>query len=347
MVDDRFFQNQGPFSLKELASFCGATLHLNGVDESKKITSLSTLDHATPDEICVLHNPKYVNALQSTNAGICVMEEKFLSHLPTKTAALLTDKPYKAYALIAQKFFPDMMVCEKESFIHPSASVDASAKLGSGVVVGPCAVIEAHVEIGDHSYVGANVVLSRGVKVGSFCYLSPNVVLSHTLMGDYVLVKPGAKIGQPGFGFHMDPSLGHVRVPQLGRVLIGSNVEIGANATIDRGSASDTIIEDGARIDNLVQIAHNVHIGKYSVIVAQVGIAGSTKIGQGTILAGQVGVAGHISIGNGVKVGAQSGIMRNVSDGEIIAGSPAVPIKEWHRQTIMLKKMVTPKKGQS
>ena len=168
--------------------------------------------------------------------------------------------------------------------------------------------------------------------------LESHVTITNTIAGDRLYVKPGARIGQPGFGFHMDER-GHFDIPQIGCVRIGNDVQIGANTTIDRGSQHDTIIGNFCRIDNLAQIAHNVELGDGCVIVSQVGIAGSTKLGKFVIAGGQVGIAGHLNIGDGVKIAAQSGIMRDVAPGETISGSPAVPIREWHRQTIAIQRL--------
>jgi UDP-3-O-[3-hydroxymyristoyl] glucosamine N-acyltransferase len=203
-------------------------------------------------------------------------------------------------------------------------------------------VIEDGVVLGKNCFVGPNTVIEQGCSIGNNAVIESNVTISHAIIGDDVFIKPGARIGQPGFGFYMDEQ-GHFDVPQLGRVLIGNHVHIGANTTIDRGSQADTLIGNGVRIDNLVQIAHNVEVGDNSVLVAQVGVAGSTKLGRFVIAAGQVGIAGHLTVEDGVKIAAQSGLMRNVGKGETVAGSPAVPVRDWHRQTIALQKLAKEK----
>ena len=224
------------------------------------------------------------------------------------------------------------------SFIEPTA------KIGNNCTISAFAVIEADVVIGDSCFIGPHCIIQKGTILGNNCHLEAHVVIGYAVVGNQVYIKPGARIGQPGFGFHMDEK-GHFDIPQLGRVLIGDHVHIGANTTIDRGSFADTIIGKGVRIDNLVQIAHNVEVGDNSVLVAQVGIAGSTKLGKFVIAAGQVGIAGHLNIGNGVKIAAQSGLMRDVVDRETIAGSPAVPVRDWHKQTIALQRLTKRKEN--
>jgi UDP-3-O-[3-hydroxymyristoyl] glucosamine N-acyltransferase len=205
-------------------------------------------------------------------------------------------------------------------------------------------VIEDGVVIGNNSSIDHNSVIKRNVVIGNNTKIASNVTISHSVIGNNVIIHPGTRIGQDGFGFASDHT-GHLKVPQLGIVKIGDFVEIGANTTIDRGSAQDTIIGDMCQIDNLVQLGHNVQLGKACVIVAQVGIAGSTKLGDFVILGGQVGVAGHLKIGNQVQVAAQSGIAQNIEDKQIMGGSPAVPIRQWHKQTFCLKKLANKDKS--
>ena len=199
-------------------------------------------------------------------------------------------------------------------------------------------MIEADAEIGDRCRVGANAVVGRGVVIGEDTEIGVGASLSHCLIGRRVRIYPGARIGQDGFGFAIDPS-GHVAVPQLGRVIVEDQVEIGANVTIDRGAGPDTVIGRGCMIDNLVQIGHNVEVGPGSVIVAQAGISGSTKLGKLVVLAGQAGLAGHLSVGDGARVGAQSGVMRDVPPGEDVFGSPAMPSRQYWRWYSRLMKL--------
>jgi UDP-3-O-[3-hydroxymyristoyl] glucosamine N-acyltransferase len=259
--------------------------------------------------------------------------------LPSTSIGLIVSHPYRAFGQITSLLYPQAFF---HSEISPQSSIHPTAKIGRNCSIGAFTVIEENVIVGDNCFIGPNCVIQRGVTLGNNCYLEASITVGYALIGDNAYIKPGARIGQPGFGFHMDEK-GHFDVPQLGRVLIGNNVQIGANTTLDRGSFSDTKIGHGVRIDNLVQIAHNVEIGDNSVLVAQVGIAGSTKLGKFVIAAGQVGIAGHLKIGNGVRIAAQSGLMKNVKDKETVAGSPAIPVREWHKQTIILKRLTNSK----
>jgi UDP-3-O-[3-hydroxymyristoyl] glucosamine N-acyltransferase len=227
--------------------------------------------------------------------------------------------------------------------VHPTAVIASTARIGERCTIGAYTVIGEHVIIGEDGHVDSHSVIDDHVHIGKCARIFSHVTISCAHIGDYVLIKPGTRIGQQGFGFHMDEN-GHFDVPQLGTVQIGHHVQIGSKTTIDRGSFGITNIGHGVRIDNLVQIAHNVDIGDQSVLVAQVGVAGSTRLGRFVIAAGQVGIAGHLNIGNGVRIAAQSGLMRDVADGETVAGSPAVSVRDWHKQTVALQRMAQAKK---
>lgn len=340
MIDQRFYKSVGPFSVKEVLEFCSieSVQWGEGVTPHHKISNIAPLENAGPDDLSVLHNPKYVTSFQQSKAGFCLATAECAATAPRTMTVLVTAFPYRAFGIISDRFYPHHEACisPQTSSIHPSAQI------GEGCHIGYGAVICAGAEIGAHTIIGPNSVIGPNVKVGEKCHIGSGCQIYFSLIQDRVIMYPGACVGQAGFGFFMDEN-GHVKIPQLGRVIIEDDVEIGANTTIDRGSLHDTVIGRGCRIDNLVQIAHNVKIGKGCVIVSQVGIAGSTVLGNYVIAAGQAGLAGHLKIGNGVKIAAQTGVMRDVSDGEVIAGSPAVPVRQWHRQTATLAKLVKPK----
>jgi len=331
MADSRFFDRQGPFALGELAERGGAKLG-PGTDAALLIADVAPLDRAGASEIGFLDNPKYLPALAASKATACILSERHVAKAPRGMALLLSPAPYVSYARIAQIFYP---APRPAPGIASSASVDPTARLGEGVSLAPGAVIGARAEIGPRTIVGPNAVVGAGVSLGEDCRIGAGVVLGHCLIGRRVTVHPGSCIGQDGFGVALDPK-GYVKVPQLGRVLIGDDCEIGSNVTIDRGAGPDTVVGPGCWIDNLVQIGHNVRLGRGCVIVALAGISGSTEIGDHVLVGGQVGIAGHLKIGGGVQIAAQSGVMRDVPPGIRVGGSPALPVREWHRQTVTL-----------
>lgn len=340
MADSRFYRNRGPFSLSALAKLCAAELS-PGAPAEKRIRDVAPLEAAGPDELSFLDNKAYLEAFARSRAGACIVHPDFAPRAPKGMALLLAPKPYRAYARAARAFYPFE---DPEPGIAPSAVVDPAAQLGAGVRVEAGAVIGAGAEIGARSWIGPNAVIGEGVVLGEGARIGANASLSHSIIGKRVLVYPGACIGQDGFGFAPDPSE-HLKIPQLGRVVIGDDVEIGANATIDRGAGPDTIIGDRCMIDNLVQIAHNVQLGPGCVIAAQVGISGSTRLEQYVFIGGQAGLTGHLKIGAGARIAAQSGVMRDMAPGTTVGGSPALPIRDWHRQNVALAKLAKKKEG--
>lgn len=333
MADKRFYQKSGPYTLQYLAVVCKATLTPHA-DPNQAITDVASLNKAGATHISFLHNLKYVDQFKQTKAAACLVTPEYAKYAPPGVSVLLSSQPYRAYGQVAALFYPYL---KKESVISPQAVIHSTAKIGKNCYIGPFAVIGAHVTVGDGCEIEAHSVIDSGVELGKECRIGPNVTISYALVGSHVIIKPGARIGQKGFGFHMDKE-GHFNIPQLGRVIIGDNVEIGANTTVDRGAEMDTEIRYGTRVDNLVQIGHNVQIGENSVIVAQVGISGSTQLGRFVVVAGQAGIAGHLTIGDGVKIAAQSGVMRDIAEGQTVAGFPSVPVQQWHRQTTALRK---------
>jgi len=334
MADPRFFDRAGPFTLAELARIAQAELAPE-VDPERRIADVAPLDRAGADELSFLDNRKYAAAFAASAAGACVVHPDMAEKAPAGMALLLSRKPYRSYALCAQAFYPRQLPA---SGVSPAAHVDPTASVGEGTEIGPGAVVEAGAEIGARCLIGPNAVVGRNVRIGDETSIGACVSLSHCEIGSRVTIYPGARIGQDGFGFAMDAS-GHVRVPQLGRVIVEDEVEVGANVTIDRGAGPDTVIGRGCMIDNLVQIGHNVVLGPGCVIVAQAGISGSTRLDHHVILAAQAGVTGHLKIGAGARIAAQSGVMRDVGPGAEVGGSPAVPMRQWLRQSAILGKL--------
>jgi UDP-3-O-[3-hydroxymyristoyl] glucosamine N-acyltransferase len=334
MADSRFFSVAGPFTVGELAETAQAELP-NGVDGSKKITDISPLDAARGDAISFIDNKRYFETFTKTRAGACIASPKLADGAPPGTSILLSETPQLAFARVARAFYPQPRV---KAGISPRATIDAMATLGKGCRVDPGAVIGARSEIGGRCHIGANAVIGEGTVVGDDCIIGACASLSHSILGDRVYVHPGASIGQDGFGF-VSSAAGHMRIPQIGRVIIHDDVEVGAGTTIDRGSGSDTIIGAGCKIDNLVQIAHNVQLGRCCVIVSQVGISGSTKLGDFVVCAGQAGFADHLTIGDGVTLAARAGVIHDLEAGGTYGGAPAIPVMQWRRQTVALTRL--------
>ncbi len=338
MADPRFFSVGGPFTVAELAARTGATI-ARPEHRDRLLKDVAPLETATAEHLTFLDNRKYLEAFRQTRAGAAFVHPELAAAAPPACALLLSKLPYRAYALAAQAFYPDP---RPEPGIAKTAIIDPSARLGEGCRVEHHAVIGAGAEIGRFCLIGANVVIGAGCVLGDEVRVGANASLSHCIIGQRTRLYPGVRIGQDGFGFAPDPA-GHVKVPQLGRVLIGDDVEIGANSTVDRGAGPDTVIGSGTMIDNLVQIGHNVQIGRSCVLVAQVGISGSTRIGDFVMIGGQGGLTGHLAIGSGARIGAQSGVMRDVAPGETVLGAPAVPIREFYRQVAALRRLAARK----
>jgi UDP-3-O-[3-hydroxymyristoyl] glucosamine N-acyltransferase len=335
MADPRFFSKAGPFSLAELAGRCGAEL-APGVDGRRLLSDVAPLQTAGPGMLSFLDNRKYVGAFASSRAEAAVVHPEMAGHAPAGMALLLSPDPYRSYAQAATAFYP---VPPPEPGIAPTAVVDPTARLADGVRIEAGAVIGAAAEIGPRTLIGPHAVIGRGVVLGEDCVVGAGASVSHALIGKRVNLYPGVRVGQDGFGFAMGPK-GHLKVPQLGRVVIHDDVEVGANSTIDRGAGPDTVIGAGTKIDNLVQIGHNVQLGRGCVIVAQVGISGSTRLDDFVVAGGQVGIAGHLHIGSGARMAAQSGVMRDIEPMGQVGGAPAVPLKEFLRQAAVLGQLV-------
>lgn len=341
MADPRFFDRVGPFSVEALAALSGARLR-NPADGGRLISDVAPLESAGPDDVTFLDNRKYVEAFSRSRAGAAFIDERLAQKAPTGMALLLTREPYKAFARVAQAFYPIKPVVPRRA---PSAVIDPTAVVPADGDIGANVVIEAGVRLGARCQIGPNSVIEAGVELGDDCRVAANVTLSHCRIGARVVLHPGVRIGQPGFGFAPDPN-GPIKIPQLGRVIIGDDVDIGANTTIDRGSGHDTVIGPGTMIDNLVQIGHNVVLGRGCILAGQVGISGSTKLGDFVMAGGQAGFAGHLTIGSGARIAAKAGMMRDVEAGTTVAGAPAVPITSWMRQVAILQRLARKKDGE-
>ncbi len=338
MSDTRFFHKTEQLTLADIVRI-GEVALPDGVDDTRIFTDVASLDTAGTNDISWAFIPAVREALKNTKAGAVIVPEKFLEYVPDGVIALISQDAHRSYGLIASAFYPRVV----EAFISPRSNVDETAVLGEGCCIEAGAYIGRNVVLGKRCHIKANAVIEDGVQMGDDCTVGANATVSHCIAGHKVYIYPGAHIGQDGFGFAMSAK-GPVKVPQLGRVIIGDDVEIGSSTTVDRGAMGDTVIGSGSRIDNLVQVAHNVKLGRCCVMVSQVGIAGSCEFGDFVVAGGQVGFAGHLKIGTGAQIAAQSGLMEDVPAGSILMGSPAVPRTEYMRQVIALRQLSKKKK---
>jgi len=321
------------FSVKDLAEKVGAAFTGNG---ETVIESAAPIESAGPGQITFLSNPAYKNFLSTTRASAVVISPKMtVEHCST----IISKNPYLTFSQIVDILYPPTYA--ENWGIHPTAVVASTATVHEKSEIGPHVVIEDDVVIGEETVIKAGTFVGQKSIIGKNCRIAPNVSIMHECkIGNNVIIHAGTVVGSDGFGFApTEPGQEFKKIRQVGWVEIGDNVELGASVTIDRGAIGPTVIERGVKIDNLVQIGHNVRVGANSIIVSQVGISGSTKIGKSVILAGQVGLVGHIEVGDGAMVGAQSGVARSIEAGKRYFGSPAKPAEEAMRIEANLRKL--------
>ncbi|HXC57210.1 MAG TPA: UDP-3-O-(3-hydroxymyristoyl)glucosamine N-acyltransferase [Rhizomicrobium sp.] len=336
MADPRFYDNRGPFTLAEVCRAAGAALPAE-VDGGAKVHDLASLTGAGPGHLTFYAGGAFAHLtdLAETAAGFCFVPQKTARPLQTRAGliAVPAASVQHAFAAAALLFYPEssLVAWTQQTAVDPTAVIGTGVLFGPGVVVGPGA------EIGDGTRIGPNTVIGRGVAIGRACEIGSNCTLSNAYLGDEVVILPGAQIGQPGFGF-ASGSAGHVKIPQLGRVIIQDRVEIGACTTIDRGALGDTVIGEGSKIDNLVQVGHNVHLGRHDIVVGQVGISGSCVLGDFVIVGGQAGLGDHTRIGNGARIAARSATPpgSDYPGGADYGGAPTKPVREWIREMHVL-----------
>jgi UDP-3-O-[3-hydroxymyristoyl] glucosamine N-acyltransferase len=307
------------------------------------IKGLASLDEAGPMHLTFFDNLKYADQLTATHAGAVLVSPRFEARVPAHVAVLRHAQPFRAFVNLARELHADALRpqswfgCEG---ISAQAVIDPTARLEDGVIVEPLAVIGAHVEIGAGTVVGAGAVIGPHVKIGRDCNVGARTVVQCALIGNNVLIHPGCSIGQDGFGFIFFGPDGHLKVPQTGRVLIQNDVEVGAGTTIDRGSLRDTVIGEGTKVDNQVQIGHNVTIGRHCLLAAQIGLAGSLTIGDNVALGAKVGINNHLKIGDGAQVTAMSGVKDDIPPNGRWGGFFAKPTKQWFREIVAVERLV-------
>lgn len=340
MTSRRFFPKGEGSTLASLAVLCDAELG-EGFDSDTRIDGIAALDEAGPTDLGFFDNLRYVEQLASTRAGCVLISKRNLKHLPARLPFMLARDPAGAFAAAGRALFPTALVPQGlgiASRIAPGAYIDPSAELEDDVTIEPSAVVGPAAVIGRGTIIGAGAVVGSGCSVGRDCRIGSHVTLQHAIIGNAVILHPGVRIGQDGFGYSAGRD-GIAKVVQIGRVIIQDNVEIGANTTVDRGAIRDTVIGENTKIDNLVQVAHNVRIGRNCLVAGHVALAGSVTLGDGVVIGGQTGVNNHVTVGAGAQIAAISSVAGDVPPGARWGGTPAKPVRDWFREVTWVSEM--------
>ena len=321
------------FSAKQIAEFIQGTIV---GDENATVHTFAKIEEGIPGAISFLSNPKYTPYIYDTQSSIVLVNNDFVPEKEVKATLIKVNNAYESLAKLLNLY---EMSKPKKTGIDPLAYIAPTAKIGENVYIAPFACVGDNAEIGDNTSLHPHATVGSGAKIGHDCILYPNVTVYHDCrVGNHCILHAGSVIGADGFGFAPSPE-GYEKIPQIGIVVLEDNVEIGANTCIDRATMGATIIRKGVKLDNLIQIAHNVEVGSHTVMASQVGIAGSTKVGEWCMFGGQVGVAGHIKVGNKVNMGAQSGVHSSIKDGEALIGTPPMPLKSYFKSSAVFRKL--------
>ncbi|WP_152048181.1 UDP-3-O-(3-hydroxymyristoyl)glucosamine N-acyltransferase [Aureimonas psammosilenae] len=340
MREIEFFAQGIGLTLTDLVALTGGEI-VGPTGVEARLTGLSTLDLAGPSDVAFFDNQRYLSALAETKAGCVILARRNTRHLPVGLPALAVRDAGLAFALVGQALYPSALhppVLSGADGVSPAAHIHPDARIENGVTVEAGAVIGAGAAIGSGSVIGAGSVIGPMCHIGRNSHIGPHVTVQFALLGNRVVLHPGVKIGQDGFGYSAGPQ-GIVKNVQIGRVIVQDDVEIGSNTTVDRGGIRDTVIGEGTKIDNQVQVGHNVVIGRHCIIVAQVALAGSVTLGDGVVIGGQSVVNNHAVIGAGAKIAAISSVAGDIPAGAKVGGSPAKPVRDWFREITWVSEM--------
>ena len=325
------------FTAKQISEFLDGTIE---GDETAKVEELSKIEDGKSGSLCFLSNPKYESYLYTTKASVVIVANDFVPAQAINCTLVKVRDPYSAFSILLEKYNEAVNLGNSQAGIEQPCHIHPSAKIGKNVFIGAFSTIEANVEIGDNTKIHTQVFIGKDSKIGADCVLNPGVKIYHrSQLGDRIIIHANSVVGSDGFGFAPQADGTYSKIAQIGNVVIEDDVEIGANTAIDRATMGSTYIRKGAKLDNLIQIAHNVDVGANAVVAAQAGISGSTKLGSNSVIGGQVGIAGHLTLGKGTQIGAQAGINFNTEENKQWHGSPAQPLKEWMRATVIFKKL--------
>ena len=340
MVEFSFFSRDASFSVAEIAALTGAE-PCEGADLSRRLIGIAPVDLAGGDDLTFVSEAKFIAALKSTQAGAVLTPDRFAQHVPDGVTVLRIRKPYDAFVAVARKIYSGALRPASlfgTAGVSPGAMVHPSAQLAADVTVDPFAVIGPSATIGSGTLIGAHAVIGPGVRIGSDCAIGANCTITHAHVGDRVIIHAGCDIGQDGFGYVLGAA-GHVKIPQVGSVIIGNEVEIGSGTRIDRGGIRATMIGEGTKIDNLCQIGHNCVVGRHCIIVAQSGLSGSVTLEDFVVLGPRTGIIPHITVGKGAITASRSTVYENIPAGAFWAGFPAKPKRQWLREVVALQRL--------
>ena len=326
------------FTAKQISDF------LNGAiegDETSTVSELSKIEDGKKGTLCFLSNRKYENYIYSTHASVVIVGEDFVPSQPVTCTLVRVKDPYSAFSVLLEKYNEALNQYTEQTGIEQPSFVDPTAKIGKNVFIGAFSYISAGVEIGDNTKISQQVFIGQDSKIGEKCTFYPGVkIYNRSVIGSRVMIHGNTVIGSDGFGFAPQPDGTYSKIAQIGNVVIEDDVEIGANTAIDRATMGSTFIRKGVKLDNLIQIAHNVDVGENSVVAAQTGISGSSKVGEKSVIGGQVGIAGHLSLAKGTQIGAQAGInFSTIEENKQWHGSPAQPLRDWMRASVLFKQL--------